>query len=365
MGTVVTPVHKTRFRGRVEFQLQRTLGKVGDQVRDGGFWNIFHRILEVAFVKSLPQRRSADRLAVLFQPWNLHEVRQNLCHQFVVAAGKRILRLAAGETHSNFKRLSDMVHKQIQIKGDLRVRGIIQFLQEICRECRRRDSIVTPLTNNYIVKPGAIGLDHSLSFDVRETRPIFLNNNHIKIVNLRGGLLDQITMSFRERIGVHHNRTVTSRTGKRSQVLFVLRKPSPAVLHQNGLWRGRKQLEPKAFEYSFVLRLGEGLDRIPALLTGNGNQPGHENIHKSLAASGFRHRDALDDVAVQTAAGKDFVSVLVACHHHITVQRSQSQPVGCKESLDPSPDRVQRQRNLAYVVTVIAHRTRSFRQSSR
>ena len=172
-------------------------------------------------------------------------------------------------------------------------------------------------------------------------------------------------MSFRERIGVHHNRTVTSRTGKRSQVLLVLRKPSPAVFHQDGVRRGRDQGETKAFEYSFILRLSESFDRIPAFLTGDGDEARHENIHKSLAASGFRHSDALDDIAVQTAAGKDFVSVLIACHHHITVQRSQSQPVGGEESLDPSPDRVQRQRSLAYVVTVIAHRTQSFRQSSR
>ena len=160
--------------------------------------------------------------------------RQNLRHQFVVAAGQRILRLAAGKTHRNSKRVSDMIHKQIQIKGDLRVRGIIQLLQEICR---RRDGVVTPLADNHIVKPGATGLDHSLSFDVRETRPIFLNNNHIKIVNLRCGLLNQIAMSFSERIGVHHDGPVPSRTGKRSQVLLVLRKPSPAVLHQNGLRR--------------------------------------------------------------------------------------------------------------------------------
>ena len=172
-------------------------------------------------------------------------------------------------------------------------------------------------------------------------------------------------MSFGERIGVHHDRPVPARTGKRSQVLPVLRKPSPAVLHQDGVRRGRDQGETEAFEYSFVLRLSESFDRFPALLTGNDDQSGHEDIHKSLAASGFRHSDALDDVAVQTAAGKDFVSVLVACHHHITVQRSQSQPVGGEESLDPSPDRVQRQRSLAYVVTVIAHRTQSFRQSSR
>ena len=212
-----------------------------------------------------------------------------------------------------------MIHKQIQIKGDLRVRGIIQLLQEICRESRRRDGVVTPLADNHIVKPGATGLDHGLPLGIREARPVLPDDNHIEIVNQRGGLLDQITMSFRERIGVHHNRTVTSRTGKRSQVLFVLRKPSPAVLHQNGLWRGRKQLEPKAFEYSFVLRLGEGLDRIPAFLTGNGDQSGHENIHKSLAASGFRHGNALDDVAVQSAPRKDFVSVLVTGNHHIAV----------------------------------------------
>ena len=172
-------------------------------------------------------------------------------------------------------------------------------------------------------------------------------------------------MSFSERIGVHHDGPVPSRTGERLQVLPVLRKPSPAVFHQDGVRRGRDQPEPKAFEYSFVLRLSESFDRFPALLTGDGDEARHENIHKSLAASGFRHSDALDDVAVQTAAGKDFVSVLVACHHHITVQRSQSQPVGGEESLDPSPDRVQRQRSLAYVVTVIAHRTQSFRQSSR
>ena len=258
-----------------------------------------------------------------------------------------------------------MIHKQIQIKGDLRVRRVVQLLQEICRESRRRDGVVTPLADNHIVKSGATGLDHSLSFDVRETRPIFLNNNHIKIVNLQCGLLNQIAMSFSERIGVHHDGPVPSRTGERLQVLPVLRKPSTAVLHQNGLRRGRKQRKPKAFEYSFILRLGESFDRFPALLTGNDDEARHENIHKSLAASGFRHRDALDDVAVQTAAGKDFVSVLVACHHHITVQRSQSQPVGGEESLDPSPDRVQRQRSLAYVVTVIAHRTQSFRQSSR
>ena len=258
-----------------------------------------------------------------------------------------------------------MVHEQIQIKGNLSVRRVVQLLQEICRECRRRDGIVTALADNHIVKPGATGLDHSLSFDVRETRPIFLNNNHIKIVNLRCGLLNQIAMSFGERIGVHHDRPVPARTGKRSQVLPVLRKPSPAVLHQDGVRRGRDQGETEAFEYSFILRLGEGLDRIPAFLTGNDDQSGHEDIHKSLAASGFRHSDALDDVAVQPTSRKDFVPVLVACHHHITVQRSQSQPVGGEESLDPSPDRVQRQRSLAYVVTVIAHRTRSFRQSSR
>ena len=258
-----------------------------------------------------------------------------------------------------------MVHEQIQIKRDLRVRGIIQLLQEICRECRRRDGVVTSLADDHVVKPGATGLDHSLSFDVRETRPIFLNNNHIKIVNLRCGLLNQIAMSFSERIGVHHDGPVPSRTGERLQVLSVLRKPSPAVFHQDGVRRGRDQGETKAFEYSFVLRLRESFYRFPALLTGDGDEARHENIHKSLAASGFRHRDALDDVAVQPASRKDFVPVLVTCHHHITVQRSQSQPVGGEESLDPSPDRVQRQRSLAYVVTVIAHRTQSFRQSSR
>ena len=256
-----------------------------------------------------------------------------------------------------------MVHKQIQIKGNLSVRRVVQLLQEICRECRRRDGVVTPLADNHIVKPGATGLDHSLSFNVRETRPIFLNNNHIEIVNQRGGLLDQIPVPFGERIGVHHDGPVPSRTGERLQVLPVLRKPSTAVLHQNGLLRGRKQRKPKAFEYSLILRLGEGLDRIPAFLTGNDDQSGHEDIHKSLAASGFRHRDALDDVAVQTAAGKDFVSVLVTGDDHIAVQLSEPQSVGGEESLDPSPDRVQRQRSLAYVVTVIAHRTQSFRQS--
>ena len=170
-------------------------------------------------------------------------------------------------------------------------------------------------------------------------------------------------MSFSERIGVHHDRPVPARTGERLQVLPVLRKPSLAVFHQDGVRRGRDQGETEAFEYSFVLRLREGLHRLTALFTGDGDETGHENIHKSLAASGFRHRNALDDIAVKPAAGKDFVSVLVACHHHITVQRSQSQPVGGEESLDPSPDRVQRQRSLAYVVTVIAHRTQSFRQS--
>ena len=173
----------------------------------------------------------------MFKSWNLYEVRQYLRHQFVVAAGQRIFRLTAGETYRNSKRLSDMIHKQIQIKGNLSVRRVVQLLQEICRECRRRDGVVTPLADNHIVKPGATGLDHSLSFDVRETRPIFLNNNHIKIVNLRCGLLNQIAMSFSERIGVHHDGPVPSRTGERLQVLPVLRKPPPAVFHQNGLRR--------------------------------------------------------------------------------------------------------------------------------
>ena len=171
-------------------------------------------------------------------------------------------------------------------------------------------------------------------------------------------------MSFSERIGVHHDGPVPSRTGERLQVLPVLRKPSPAVFHQDGVRRGRDQGETEAFEYSFVLRLREGLDRLTALLTGDGDKARHENIHKSLAASGFRHRDALDDIAVQPAAGKDLVRVLVTGDDHIAVQLSEPQSVGGEESLDPSPDRVQRQRSLAYVVTVIAHRTQSFRQSS-
>ncbi len=158
-------------------------------------------------------------------------VRQNLRHQLVVAMGKRIFRLTAGETHRNPKWLGDVVHKQIQIKGDLSVRRIIQSLQKICRESRRRDGVVAALADGHVVKSGTTGLDHRFSLGIRETGTILLHDNHIEIVHLRGGLLNQPAMSFGERIGVHHNRTVPARTGKRSQVPLVLRKPSPAVLH--------------------------------------------------------------------------------------------------------------------------------------
>ena len=43
----------------------------------------------------------------------------------------------------------------------------------------------------------------------------------------------------------------------------------------------------------------------------NGNEPGHQNIHKILSTCLFRYRDTFDDIAVKAAACNDFVTVLI------------------------------------------------------